>query len=330
MFPVAKRSLLAAVIPVVLGIAFAEAPDTPPQQAGGRQVLKPDPGKYLLGSGDQISVWALGAEEISGKPIIIDPNGYIDLPLVGRVLAGGRTVDELKAELVSKLKVFIREPEVSITTTEYRSQPISVMGAVKEPGVKQLQGSKTLFEVLSMAGGPTADAGPKVHITRNLEYGTLPLPTAKADPSGRYSVAEVSLSGVLAADHPQDNIEVQPNDVITVPRAEMVYVIGEVNKPGGFILNDKESMSVLQALSLAGGTTRFAKTNSARVLRPDAGGNRTEVALNLKNVLAGRANDVPLKSQDILFVPNNATKAATIRALEAGIQLGTGVLIFRR
>jgi polysaccharide export outer membrane protein len=288
------------------------------------------PENYVLGPGDQISVWALGAEEISNKPITIDPDGGIDLPLVGRVQAGGRSIQQLKADLVQKLRVFVREPEVSITTVEYRSQPISVMGAVKEPGVKQLQGSKSLFEVLSMAGGPTPDAGPKVLITRSLEYGPVPLASAKTDPSGRFSVGEVSLQGVLAADHPQDNIVVRPNDVITVPRGEMVYVIGEVNKPGGFVLNDKESMSVLQALSLAGGTTRYAAPGSARVLRPGNDGNRTELALNLRQVLAGRANDVPLRSQDILFVPNSATKNATLRAIEAGIQIGTGVLIWRR
>jgi polysaccharide export outer membrane protein len=135
---------------------------------------------------------------------------------------------------------------------------------------------------------------------------------------------------VLAADHPQDNILVRASDVITVPRAEMVYVIGEVNKPGGFVLNDKESMSVLQALSLAGGTTRYAAPSSARVLRPGLDGSRKEQALNLKQVLAGHTNDVPLKSQDILFVPSSATKNATLRAIEAGIQIGTGVLVFRR
>ncbi|HVX65830.1 MAG TPA: polysaccharide biosynthesis/export family protein [Bryobacteraceae bacterium] len=326
----ARRNLCLIAVPVLAGLALAQVPNlsvTPPRA----RPQQAESGSYVLGPGDQISIWALGAEEISSKtPLTIDPNGGIDLPLVGHMQAGGRTVQQLKADLIEKLRVFVREPEVSITTVEYRSQPISVMGAVKEPGVKQLQGSKSLFEVLSMAGGPTADAGPKVLITRNLEYGAIPLESAKTDPSGRFSVAEVNLQRVLAADQPQDNILVRPNDVITVPRADMVYVIGEVNKPGGFVLNDKESMSVLQALSLAGGTTRYAAPSSARVLRPGVGGNRQETALNLKHVLAGRTNDVPLKPQDILFVPSSATKNATLRAIEAGIQVGTGVLIFRR
>jgi polysaccharide export outer membrane protein len=109
----------------------------------------------------------------------------------------------------------------------------------------------------------------------------------------------------------------------------MVYVMGEVNKPGGFFLNEKEGLSVLQALSLAGGTTRTASSKNARILRPEpASTSRTEIALDLKGILSAKAGDLELRPDDILFVPNSAAKSSAIRAIEAGIQISTGLIIW--
>jgi polysaccharide export outer membrane protein len=286
---------------------------------------------YVLGPDDEIAIWALGAEEISQKPVRIDPGGYIDLPLLGRMRASGFTTEQLKSELVARLRSYINEPQVSVNIMEFRSQPVSVIGAVKNPGVHQLQGRKTLVEILSLAGGLAPDAGSSVKITRRLERGPVPLPAASRDASGNFSVAEVSLKQLMAAKNPESNIIIRPDDVISVPRAEMVYVMGEVAKPGGYVLNERETMSALQALSLAGGVTRVSGLQRAKILRVVPGtNNREELSVDLKRMLAGKSPDAQLQPEDILLVPNNLAKGATLRAIESAIQIGTGLVIWRR
>jgi polysaccharide export outer membrane protein len=286
---------------------------------------------YVLGPEDQITIRALDAEEISDKPVRIDFSGYIRLPMAGRLRASGLTIEQLEAQLVERLKTFIREPEVSVSITEFRSQPVSVIGAVRNPGVHQLQGRKTLIEILSLAGGLNTDAGHTIKITRRLEWGRVPLRTAADDPTAQFSVAQVSVKAIMEAKNPEENIIVRPYDVISVPRAQMVYVTGQVQRSGGFVLNERETLSVLQALILAGGLNPAASPQNSRILRPSPGAsNRTELAVDLKKILAGKAQDLPLQPEDILFVPASTPKKAAIRALEAAIQVGTGIVIWRR
>jgi polysaccharide export outer membrane protein len=280
---------------------------------------------YVLGVGDQISVWALSAEEISDKPIPIGPSGYVNFPLVGRVRVTGLTVENLEAELNTKLSVYIKDPQVTVTVTQYSSKPVSLIGAVKSPGVHQIQRPLTLVETLSLAGGLAANAGPKVKITRRQEWGPLPLPGAQSDSSGGFSVAELYLSEILEASNPEKNILVQPHDVITVPSADSIYIIGAVNKPGAFLLADRDNVSVLTALSMAGGIdNRTASPKNARVLRqvPDQS-ERVEIAVNVQDILRGKSSDQLLEADDILFVPDSTGKKITARIIETAIRMGT-------
>lgn len=286
---------------------------------------------YVLGPGDQITISVPDAAEISGKLIRIDMSGDIRLPMAGRIKVTGLTVEQLEAEIATRLKEFIVDPEVAVSILEFRSQPVSVFGSVKNPGVHQLEGRKTLVEILSLAGGLTDDAGHSVKIARRLEWGAIPLPSAVADTTKQFSVAEVSLKSILDAKNPDQNIIIMPNDVVTVPRAEMVYVTGQVQRSGGFVLRERETLSVLQALALAGGLDRAASPQSSRILRPSqTGASRTEIAVDLKRIMTGKANDLPLQAEDILFIPASAPKRAVIRAAEAALQVGTGVAIYRR
>jgi polysaccharide export outer membrane protein len=286
---------------------------------------------YILGPEDQILIRALYAEEISEKPILIGTNGYISLPLVGRVRASGLTVEQLETEIMSGLKPYMQDPQVSVSIVEFRSQPVSVLGAVANSGVVQLRGRKTLFEVISEAGGLKNEAGNIIKITRRKEFGPIPLASAVADSSGQFSVAEVSVKSVMEARVPEENIEIKPKDVISIPRAELIYVIGSVKRAGGFVLNEREHISVLQALSMAEGLERVASGGSARILRSsDEASTRTEIAVDVNKILAGKASDVPMLANDILFIPNSAAKSATLRGVEAAIQVATGVAIWRR
>jgi polysaccharide export outer membrane protein len=160
----------------------------------------------------------------------------------------------------------------------------------------------------------------------------LPLFGSHLDSSGEYSIAEVRLNSLLDGSKPSDNILVRANDVISVARAQMVYVFGEVKKAGGISLNSGDSMSITQALSLAEGTAPGAAPRKARILRAVEGkpSNTNEVPIDLSMVMAGKAADVQLHANDVLFVPDNIPASAMKRATEAAIQMATGVMVYRR
>lgn len=292
---------------------------------------------YILGPEDQIAIRVLDLEEFaegaSGKDRVyrIDLRGQVNLPIVGRMKVAGQTVEQFEATLVEKLREYLKTPSVTVTVAEYKSQPITVVGQVQSPGVHQLQGRKSLLEVISAVGGLKAEAGYQIKITRKVEYGAIPLPRARTDGTGQFSVAEVNVKRILNADSPEENIQIQPFDVISVPKAELVYVVGNVKRSGGFVLGDREKVTALQALSMAEGLDRDASSNGAKILRkPPEGGERQEILVALGDILKGKRPDVPMEPDDILFVPSSVGKKVVMRTVEAAISIGTGVAIFRR
>lgn len=294
----------------------------------GQQAAEdPTRSTYVFGPGDQILVRVLDMDEMGKDPYQIDMRGNVSLPMAGRVHAGGLTPEGLENAIADKLKKFLKNPEVSVTLQEMRSQPVSVLGEVKSPGVYQLRGEKTLLEVVSLAGGMNVEAGYSIRIARKKEWGTIPLPGSHADESGQYYVAEVGVKDLMEARSPEKNILVKPNDVVTVPKGELVYVLGAVKKSGGFVLGLHERTSVLQALSMAEGLESSAKTRSAKILRKTGDEDqRMEIAVNLNKILSGGSPDVPLQSDDILFIPVNGVKRALIRTGELSVGLGAAAI----
>jgi polysaccharide export outer membrane protein len=225
----------------------------------------------------------------------------------------------------------VRNPKVTVEVSEYGSQPVSVLGAVNRPGVHQLRGRKNLMEVLSMAEGLKTEAGNVIKITRPKSSGPIPLPGAVTDAAGEFTTAEVSAKSLMDASVPEANILIRPHDVITVPRAQLIYVLGSVRKPGGFPLAERESITVLQALSLAEGADTGSKTQNARILRAaGTSAQAAELPIDVKKILAGQAPDQPLRPNDILFIPNNAPRTVGIKILETGLQMATGVVVWGR
>lgn len=310
---------------------YAIQPDVKPDPQPDRPVTPTSSAGYVLGVGDQVIVRVMNVEQIDDKPIVIDLAGTISLPRVGRIQAAGLTTEQLETSLAEHFREFLLNPDVSVRVAEFHGQPVSVIGAVKTPGIQQVQGRRTLVEMLSLAGGVDVNAGSTVKITRHLEQGRIPLPGAADDPTGQFSVAEVSLKTLFDGKTPESNILIEPNDVISVPRADSVYVIGSVQKPGSFLLNEHKASTVLQALSMAGGLETMAKPKDAKILRQEPGVTaRKEIPVNVKDILIAKAPDVPLLPEDILFIPANGPKKAAARAAEAAIQMGTGVVIWGR
>jgi polysaccharide export outer membrane protein len=306
---------------VVIGLALL-----PPVLYGAET---PPTANQALGVGDQIIVQALHVPDITSTPIRIDTQGFITLPLAGRIRAAGLSVEDLQKSIAGRLAEFIVEPEVFVNVVEFRSQPVSVVGSVNTPGVYQLQGNKTLAEILALAGGPKPDAADRVRITRREPCSGQALPDSRNDLAANTVVGEVSLSALFEGRNSAGSLAICPGDVITLPRAHLIYVMGEVHKPGGFPLRDQESASVLQAVSLSEGLLNTANSAHALILRTrPEGGKREEINVNLKAILDGKAADVNLNPEDVLLIPNSVAKNALARTAEAMIQIGTGVVIW--
>jgi polysaccharide export outer membrane protein len=272
----------------------------------------------------------MDVEEIGQQPYVLDLRGEITLPMAGRIKASGMTAEELEKEIAGRLKAYLKEPQVTVAVAEMKSQPVMVMGSVAQPGIVQLQGKKTLFEVISMAGGFRQDAGPVIRVARRKkDWGEVPLTGAKDDATGEFSVGEVWVQDVVTGSSPALNIKVLPNDVITVPKAEVLYVLGNVKKSGGFLLGDRQTVTALQALSMAEGFAPFAKSNEVKVLRKtDRATERQEIVIRLKDILDAKVPDVLLQPEDIMYVPEATGKKVGAELLRAGVQVATGVAVW--
>jgi polysaccharide biosynthesis/export protein len=291
--------------------------------------------QYVLGPEDEISVRVADLEEITDRTLRVDPAGDIDLPLAGRLHVTGLTVEQVRVLLAERLAKYVDAPRVTINVQDYKSEPISILGEVNNPGVHQLRGPKRLLDIISAAGGLKSDAGETVTITREMRYGTVPVPGSHADASQQFSTGSIELDGLIRGANPEANIAVCPNDVISVSRASVVYVLGEVKKAGGFSLQSSNEISLIRALSLAEGMTHEAAPRKARILRAEGAapiGAKTDAEgtpVDVQMILAGKAPDIHLHPNDILFIPNSMAGSALKRATEAAVQIATGVIIFR-
>jgi polysaccharide export outer membrane protein len=316
------KALVASVLCASAGSMLASAEG--PAANAAKQA-----GDYVLGPGDQLLVGCPDVEELGAYKVRIDDGGGVRLPVIGRVQAAHLTAEQLRVVLNERLSALVKRPDVTVEVQEFRSHAISVLGSVAHPGLFQLQGRKSLVEALALAGGVQETAGSVIHVTRSRECGKLPI--EKATERKTYTVADVPLASLLEGKRPEDNIVLCAGDTITIPKAELIYVTGQVNKSGGFPLRKAENLTVLQAISLAGGLERTAAPKHARILRAQKDVfERSEIAINLNRIIEGKLPDIRLQPDDILFVPSSVEKRAAVRAIEAAIQLGTGVVIWRR
>ncbi len=268
---------------------------------------------YVLGPNDQVIIRAFQVEEIGERPYRIDTDGNMDLPLVGTVKAGGLSVDQLEAELTKRLATYVRNPQVSVTVVQYRSEPVFFLGAFAHPGIYGLQGRRTLVDMLAAIGGLEPYASRRITITRQLEEGPIPLPNAVVNKAQGVSTVEIGMGSLRENLNPAKDIVLQPYDKISVARAEMVFVQGEVGHQGGYELGERDSMSVVQVLSMAGGLSKDADPAKAHVLRPVVNSaKRAEIPVNIKLILAGKSNDFPLEQNDLLYVPSKKSVGSVI------------------
>jgi len=307
---------------------------------------------YVIGSGDLISIEVFDVPELS-REVRVNETGYISLPLIPvKIRGSGLTTFQLQDKIAELLQTngLVSNPQVTVFMKEQKSEPITVIGAVKSPLVFQAVRQTTLLEVLSQAGGIADDAGGTVIITRaapaaDAAPGATPesgpksadpmdaaIAAAKSpDPAPPAQTITINLNDLLNGGDPKFNIPLLGGDVVSVPRAGIVYVVGAVMRPGGFVLQtDRDHLTALKVLSLAGGTTNTAKASHAVILRknPQTGANE-EFPVDLQRVMQLKKQDVTLEASDILYVPDSTGKKALHRAGDVAISLGSGVALFR-
>jgi polysaccharide biosynthesis/export protein len=247
----------------------------------------------VLGPGDEADITVYGAPDLSGHTRV-GADGNISMPLIGYVRVGGLSSSEAEAAIEAQLRQtnVLNDPRVSVFVKEYTSSGISVAGEVAKPGFYSAVGPHRLFDVLQAAGGPTDRAASKVVISHRDQTETTTLDISK-DP------AAMAIS----------NIVIRPGDTIVVPKAGIVYVLGEVTRPGGYLLNSTGGITVLQVVAVAGGPTHLASAGKTRLLRRTETGFQ-EQTIDLKKLLRGKAHDVSVRNEDILFIPTSGVKSA--------------------
>jgi polysaccharide export outer membrane protein len=280
-----------------------------------------------LGPDDRVTIGVTGVPELSEGAYRIAPSGEIRLPWVGEVKAAGLEPAELELAIGQLLAVYVRDPRVVVSVEELASRPVSVLGAVNQPGVIALSGERTLAEALSSAGGLRPNAGGSLTLTRRAEQGAPPIRGAVLDAGGMFYVAKVNMRSLLNGTDPGQNILVRPHDVITAPPADRVYVIGSVKQPGGFEMGD-QGVSLLQALALAGGLAPHSQPRRARLLRGDDPGGRIEKEIDVKAMIDGKAPDESLEGNDVVFIPQSGSKTAASHLVRSVMTIGVGAAIW--
>jgi polysaccharide export outer membrane protein len=263
-----------------------------------------------LGTGDLLDISVYNVPELNTKSRLGN-NGDVYLPLIDYVHLAGLTVAEAQALIEKRLSDggFVKNPHVTLNVDQSVSQGASLLGEVARPGVYPIIGEPRLLDVISAAGGFTASAGQSITVThRNQSDKPVTVPLNRK-----------------LTDNPASNIAVSPGDTILVHKADLVYVVGEVGRPSGFLMNS-DNLTVLKAIALAGGTTRLAKMNGVRILRKGPNG-MTETPIELKKMLQAKVPDIPLRPDDILFVPSSMSKVVMTRSVDLALQAASAASI---
>ena len=256
-----------------------------------------------ISAGDLLNVSVFDTPELSSK-IRVDHDGNITLPVGGELQVKDLTAEEAAAAVQKRLldKDIIKDPHVSVFILEYATQGVTVLGEVKTPGVYPVLGARSLFDFISAAGGLTPTAANTAAIMHRGQ-------------PGKQDVVRLSNDPAKAA---AANLPIEPGDTILVPRAGIVYVVGDVGKPGGFLIDNNERLSVLQAVALAAGTNRTAALNNSKLIRKSVTG-REEIPLPLKKILQNKSADMTLNDGDILFVPSSTAKSIGWSSVQSAV-----------
>jgi polysaccharide biosynthesis/export protein len=291
------------------GAAAANMTSSPVNAIDSGDSTKPD-ASLKLSVGDLVEMTVYNVPELTTKTRVAS-DGEIYLPLISHVHVAGLTIEEAEDLIQSRLseEQYLKDPHVSLFVSEYAAAGASIFGEVMRPGIYPVLGQQHLFDLISIAGGLTEKAGHSIVVSH------------RSDPD---KPATIPFTQNLA-ENPEANILIRPGDTVVVRKADIAYVLGDVARPSGFLM-DRGSLTVMQAVALAGGTNRTAKMDGARILRKNKEG-VDEIPVKLKQILAAKAPDIPLQADDVLVIPASAGKILAGRSLEAAMQAATLVSV---
>lgn len=250
----------------------------------------PPMGDIVIGSEDllEVSVFELPQFSTTAR---VQGDGTITMPLVGSIEVRGLKKKDVEAKIATALQSkYVNNANVSVNVKEYKSRQVSLLGEVKQPGAYYVMSQRTLLQLLSEAGGLSPTAGPKCYVFR---------PGAPK--------IEIDLRDLMVNGNPALNIPIYPGDVVNVPAdvKTVVYVLGAVRNPGAVQLSSSMPVTLLAAIAAAGGPTESAKQSDIRIKRRTSVGEENLIKVNLKDILKGKSEDIPLFEGDIITIPES-------------------------
>lgn len=279
------------------------SPAQVPNLISGQQVLHPN---------DQLVVTAKDVEGLTNRILPVEADGTVMVPLVGKVRAEGLTIGEFEKALATQLMVYVRSPEVSARRLESEVDTIVVSGAFKSPGVYPLSERRQVLDVLSAVGGLEPNASRVIKIRRRLDSNHHPLPSSVQDRAAGVSIGTVNLARMMQTPGAIDMVLIEPGDVLFAEPA-VIYLTGEVQKPGSYELSSRDSLTITELISEGGGLARGAAPEKTKILRPILNGaKRAEIAVNAKRILNGQATDFRVLPNDVVVVPRAGSALKTI------------------
>lgn len=310
--------LLLTIFVFVVGTPLSAQTSGDPQPA--TPVASAPGPEYFIGTQDLIFIAILESPELA-REVRVTGDGTVKLPLLpSRIKIVGLTLAQAEALIARSYSEagILNHPNVTVTLKELQSKPVTVMGAVRQPGVFQITGSINLVRAITQAGGITDEAGSVVQIVRG----------GKTDDGSSIEVKISDLrSGVAEA-----NVPIYAGDIVNVPPAGRMYVLGAVNKPGQLLLTgDQKELTILRVLAMASDLTRFSKANKSVILRPNsATGQVDQIPVDIAKILKHKSQDMVVQPNDVLYIPESGSKRAFSKGMDTALQIATASLIIRR
>jgi polysaccharide export outer membrane protein len=282
----------------------------PGADGGSGTAIRPE-SRIRIGPGDLLDMTVFDSPELA-QTVRVSDAGDASFNLIGEVHLAGLTANEAQSFIAGKLKAgnYVLNPQVAVLIKEYNTQGVSVVGEVNKPGVYNVLGTQTLLDLIAAAGGTTAFAGPEATIRRSTDNSIVSVRFSKD--------AQTSFSS---------DVRVYPGDKIIVGRAGLVYVLGDVGRPGGFVMENDGKLTLVEALAMAGGSNPTASLSRAKLIRKTTT-SYTEVPIQLKKMLHGEATAPQLQTEDILYIPSNALKSTFRSQASSIIGATTGAAIY--
>lgn len=268
-----------------------------------------------IGPTDLLAISVYGAPELT-RTVRVGEDGLIRLPMLHeRIDARGLMPAELEGRIAASLtgEGILVKPAVTVNIAEYHSRPISVAGAVKSPVTFQAAGKMTLLEALTRAQGLTEDAGPEILVNRPARQGQPAL------------TARIPRAKLIDSADAESNLSLEGGEEVRVPRAGRVFVVGNVRKPGAYRVEDNGTTTLLKAVALAEGLAPYAN-KMAYVYRPVEGAARSEIPVELRKIMDRKGDDLALRPNDVLYIPDNRSRRVTTTAIERAIAFATGTV----